>query len=151
MGQYLAQWIDSRPVVVLVTWCLLGALATLALYDWAEGQWRLSINPSVQALLPVSGQARDNLDRVNRHFGETEAIIVALYPDELFGAASLQAIGQITQALQTLPGVARVWSLDTAPVLAARDDELNMTPFTQAALEPLEVGERLVRAVRVEL
>lgn len=136
MGQYLAQWIDSRPVVVLVTWCLLGALATLALYDWAEGQWRLSINPSVQALLPVSGQPRDNLDRVNRHFGETEAIIVALYPDELFGAASLKAIGQITQALQTLPGVARVWSLDTAPVLAARDDELNMTPFTQAALDP---------------
>ncbi|WP_194241205.1 MMPL family transporter [Solimonas terrae] len=131
--QRLVRWIAGRPVVVLVLSLLLSALAALALFDPRTHALRLQIDPSIERLLPSNNADRALYEQVREHFGDGDAVIVAVEFKDLYSTEGLRLVQQLNARYRQLPGVSGVASLATAPDLVAIDGDLDVSTFTQQA------------------
>lgn len=135
----LVNWIAAQPRKVILLNLLLSLAAGLIIVDPQHLQLRLSIDPSIESLLPPDSADRATYDHVRESFGQSDVIIVAVQLDDIFSAETLKLADALNHRYQALPEVSGVLSLATAPNLLSRDEELDVRSFTQQARENPEL------------
>ena len=137
----LLSFLTARPGANVAVAVLLTLAAFLAAFDLREMEPRFPIDTALDRLLPVDGADRAALERVQRVFGDADAVLVAVQFDRVFTTDNLARIARIGRRLQALPGVRHVFSLDTAPNLIADGDVVDVASFTeQARRDPARVA-----------
>jgi predicted RND superfamily exporter protein len=140
--QRLTEWLGRHPLTVVAIVAVLSFVALLSCIDPTTGRPRLSIDASIDNLLPPSSEDRAVFDRSRALFGDTEAILVAVTLDPVFTAENLKRVSALNERLRELPGVERVFSLATAPNLMTAGSDIDVRTFTQQALdEPGRIRE----------
>jgi predicted RND superfamily exporter protein len=139
---WLARQATFRPRAVIGAWLVLCAIA-------AVGAARLEFDPTTESILAQEGSAwrfyQESLDQ----YGGDEILVVALESERPFDPAQLARVAELSRELAQLPGVRRVDSLATVPVIrtdAAGDLVLDpAVPADARADDPalLRVRERL--------
>ena len=110
----------ERPRQVLAFWLLLGGVATL-------GIQRLQIETSTDSVLDRADPARSFYQHSQSLFGGDEIVAVVIEGDQPFDPEVLARVVQLTETLQAAPGVRRVDSLATVPLI-------HMTPRGDVSL-----------------
>ena len=127
-----------EPVLRIVTrragWVLVAVLALTLLgasqiVDFRTGALRLSVDPSVDDMLPEGDEGRQFYDHVRRLFGSDETLVVALSAADVFTEVNLRRIQSLTRRLQEIDGVHHVVSLANALNIRSRDGDLAIEPF----------------------
>lgn len=108
---------------------VLGLAASAALIDPATLAPRFSVAPSMAALLPATGPARDTFERAQRLFGDDDIALVAWFAPDVFTPLRLAAWKRLTGALEALPGVARVESLASATDVRSSGEQTAIDAF----------------------
>lgn len=131
-GRLGGRWIEravavsvARPTVVLGAWTVLAVLA-------AFGVARVEIETTTESVLQRNSVEwsvyQDSLDR----FGGDEVIVVAFPGAEPFDPSVLERVASLTRALEGTPGVRRVDSLRTVPIVrASPDGTVHLDPALQ--------------------
>ncbi|MEQ8800049.1 MAG: MMPL family transporter [Phycisphaerales bacterium] len=122
----LSQRVTRHAGWVVAGVVALTALASASLVDWPERRLAIDIDPAIGTLLPAGGEAQAYLKRVERIFGQSESVVVALYPDEVFAPATLASLAALDRELGALPYVQSVTSLASAPLMRADGDTLDL-------------------------
>ena len=131
-----------RPRSVLAFWLGVCLLAT-------PGVMALRVDTSTDSVLDRSDPAWGRYQHSLELFGGDEIITVALSGEEPFDAAVLAQIERLSEHFEGIPGVRRVDSIATVPVVRATpDDGLELRPALKGApIEPRAraqyVSERL--------
>jgi uncharacterized protein len=138
----LTLWLARHPLWVVLAVAMLTFVALLSSLDPATGRPRLTIDASIDNLLPPSSEDRAVFDRSRALFGDTEAILVAVTLGPVFSVENLRRVAILNERLRELPGVDRVFSLAAAPNLMTAGGDIDVRTFTQqAAEEPQRIGE----------
>lgn len=143
----LAQRIAGHPGWVLLAVFAITVAAALGCVD-AQGHLRIGVDPSTEKLLPADDSDRVGFERIQRLFGDTDVVMLAVRFDPVWTAANLAAIDRLSQALQRLPGVKSVFSLATAPNLLASGEAIEVGSFTAQAAEHPQNIDALARALQ---
>ena len=104
----------------------------------------LTIDNSVDDMLPVDHPARQLYDGVDETFGGNDLVIVALASDEIFSESTLRQVLELTRAFAGVPGVDEVVSLATANRMEGREgtlvvrDLMAEVPQTEAGRDSLK-------------
>ncbi len=105
----------DRPRLTMWFWLVLSLLLAAAVV-------RLEFDTSTSTFLDQSDPAwqvyQQSLDR----YGGDEFIVVALEAPSAFGVETLEEVRRLTRAMEQLPGVRRVDSLSTVPLIRAGAD-----------------------------
>ncbi len=113
---------QSHPRAVLSGWAFLALLAAL-------GVGRLEIETSTDSVLERAGEEWSFYQRAQDRFGGDEIVVVLIPGDEPYAGAALSEVIRLSEALERLPGVRRVDSLATVPLVESRPDgELSLDP-----------------------
>jgi predicted RND superfamily exporter protein len=130
--------LDATPRV-LGTW---GLLLLLCL----PGLARLRVDTSTDSVLDRSDPAWAFYQESQERFGGDEILVVALQAQAPFDPAALREVSRLTDVFEGLPGVRRVDSLATVPVVyATPDGVLELHPALERAPEEPAELERHVR------
>ena len=121
--------IIAHPWAVLLLGVLVTAPALNRLVDFRTFQLKLEIDPSIEALLPSSGEALTVFERMRAQYGSDDVLLVAWLGDELFTPAHMAGLKRLTRRLERLRGVERVDSLATALNVRAGDDATEVEAF----------------------
>ncbi len=104
-----------RPRLILIFWLFSGLV-------FAPGIANLRIETTTESVLDRSSEAWQFYKASEKNFGSDEFIVVAL-PARGFGDTSVgEVIGQLTSRFEELPGVRRVDSLTSVPLIRSRPD-----------------------------
>jgi len=107
---WLVRQSTDRPRAVIGAWLVLCALAGV-------GAARLEFDPTTESILAQEGSAwrfyRESLDQ----YGGDEILVVALESERAFDPALLARVAALSSELAQVPGVRRVDSLATVPVI----------------------------------
>jgi len=106
-------------------WCialvvLISAAATLVLVDPRSGEVRLTVDPSLERLLPKDDPDLAFYHSSRKIFGSDDAVVIALRArdsEQILEAESLAAITALTLKLAELEGVSSTVSIATAPAV----------------------------------
>lgn len=122
----------ARPWLVLAILTAVSFVAFLGIYDPIERTLKLSIDPSVDSLLPAGSDERQFFDQTTTQFGSDDTVVIALAADDVLAIDVVNEVSELASALNQLPGVQRVVALsDAAWVLA---DEVFVDSGTLADL-----------------
>lgn len=102
----------ARPRSVLLVWACVGALA-------AVGVGRLEIETSTDSVLDRGAEAWSFYQESQARFGGDEILTILIEGDEPFDPEILAEVLQLTDTFQGYPGVWRVDSLATVPLVHA--------------------------------
>lgn len=130
-----AGWVVAGVVAIT-------ALAAASLVEWPERRFSIDIDPAIGTLLPAGDEAQAYLARVERIFGQSESVVVAIYPGDVFAPETLTALASLDRALVALPYVESVTSLASAPLMRADGDTLDLGAASPGDGEALRVAAR---------
>jgi len=131
----------DRAGLVLAGWALLTAVASVGV---ARLEFATAPSSFLDRLAPEWGFYQASLER----FGGDEIVVVALASDPPWDPAVLADVARLTRELEALPGVRRVDSLSTVPIVRVRSDGvLDLSPALPAH-PPTEPGLELAARVR---
>src|SRR5689334_13365463 len=102
-----------HPLWVVIVVAVISFAALLSCIDPSTGKPRLSIDASVDNLLPASSEDKAVFDRSRALFGDTDAILVAVTLDPVMTVDNLRRVAQLNERFRELPGAERVFSLAT--------------------------------------
>ena len=91
MNRVLRQ-LARHPWLVLLAVVAVTALAGRAIYNPFTGEVHLSIDPSLNRLLPANDPAKLFYDEVRRTFGNDETLIVAVHAPDIFTSRKLSSM-----------------------------------------------------------
>ena len=133
--------VARHPRLVLASVVVATLIALLLCFDPVSRNVRFQIDPSAEALLPVDDPGRAVLDEVRKTFGVDDPLIIAVrFEPSVYTEENLARTARLAARFKQLPEVSEVLSLATAPNLLARDDEIDVTSFTdQAARDPTAI------------
>lgn len=108
----LARVSASRPYSALLLWCAL-------LIFFGFGVAQLEVDTTTDSFLDRDSRSWKYYEWSQKHFGGDEIIVVALPAREPYSQSLLTQIVELTRELQRLPGVRRVDSLSSVPLIHA--------------------------------
>lgn len=112
----------ERPNPTMWLWLVLSVLLSLSVSQ-------LDLDTSTSTFLDQSDPAWQIYQRSLDEYGGDEFIVVALEADAPFDPATLESVRQLTRSMEDIPGVRRVDSLSTVPLIrAGKDGELLLDP-----------------------
>ncbi len=112
----------AHPRSVLAAWIAVAFLAT-------PGVLRLEVETSTDSVLDRSSSDWSFYQDAQELFGGDEIIVVLLRGDEPWASEALSAVVRLSEAFARLPGVRRVDSLATVPLVESRPDgALSLNP-----------------------
>jgi len=124
----LVRFAVERGGLVLGVWALLAVLAALGV---ARLEFATAPSSFLDRLSPEWGFYQGSLER----FGGDEVVVVALEAEVPFAPEALADVARLTRELAALPGVRRVDSLATVPIVRVRPDGvLDLSPALPEAL-----------------
>lgn len=133
----LVGWAIRRPLVVIGLW--LGVAASVAL-----GVPRLAIETTVESTLDRAHPAWSFYEETQKRFGGDEVIVILFEAERPFDQGTLERIDRLTTELEGTPGVRRVDSLASMPVVGTRPDgSLDLRPGYLPGLGPEDVRQRI--------
>jgi predicted RND superfamily exporter protein len=130
--------VPEHAVWVLGLIALFTLASLTAIVDVRSGTPRLSLDPSLDSMLPREDEGRSYYERVKRLFDSGESILVVLVDDDIFKAENLARIQQMTERIEMLDQVDRVSSLSTALNIRGEDGTLLIEPFFEEVPESAE-------------
>ena len=143
-----ARWVRfamARPGVVLGAWLLAAGLAGVGV---ARLEFATAPSSFLDRLSPEWSFYQESLDR----FGGDEVLVLALEAEAPFAPEVLADVVRLTREFEALPGVRRVDSLASVPIVRVRPDGiLDLSPALPAVLPPAsdpEARRALSRRVR---
>ena len=139
--QGLVRWIARHPLPCLLVVFGLTLAALAQIYDFQEKRLRLTIDPTIERLLPEDGRDRAVFERAKETFGDSDAVLVAVHFDEVFTPESIEKIDTLTRRMAELPGIRQASSLANAPNPLASGDSLELSSFAeQARSDPASIA-----------
>ena len=147
--QRFGRFVSRHPLVVLAFLLAVTAVALHGIVDLRTGALRLTIDPSIERLLPEGDDERVFFDRTRQVFGADEFVVVLLDgPGDVFEHESLERLVRVTHRLESIDGVAHVLSIANATEIASRDADVYVGPyFEEPPTDPAELA-RLRDAIR---
>jgi predicted RND superfamily exporter protein len=118
-------WIVDRPLVAGTI--LAGLTLVLAL-----AATRVEMDTSAEGLMVQNDPARTYYEQVKRAFGSDNLTVVLVQADDVFTTPVLQAVKNISDALERFDGVTRVESLTTVNNIRGDAASLNTDPLVGA-------------------
>ncbi|MGH8432554.1 MAG: efflux RND transporter permease subunit, partial [Solimonas sp.] len=131
--QRLIRWIAAHPLYCITAVLLLSVVAFGVVYDLKSQRLRLTIDPTIERLLPEEGEDRAVFERARETFGDSDAVLIAVTLDEVFTPAGIARIDELTRRLGELPGVRQASSLSSVPNPLAEGDMLDVSTFGEQA------------------
>jgi uncharacterized protein len=132
-GPFLAWLVRGsvhRPRTVLACWLGASLLA-------AAGMTHLEFDPSTASILVQEGADWQFYQQSLADYGGDEVLVVALESERPFDPALLGEIARLSERFADLPGVRRVDSLATVPVIRLGDDDaLRLDPVLPEVVRP---------------
>lgn len=101
------QWVLKYRWIVIIL-----MLALTGFFAWQMP--KMSIDNSIDNMLPADHPAKQTYDKVSETFGNTDILVVALQSDSLFFPSVLDQIYEITYEFEAVSGVTEVRSISTA-------------------------------------
>jgi len=142
------RFVVERRVWVLAAWAVAAAMAAVGV---ARLEFATAPSSFLDRLSPEWNFYQGSLER----FGGDEIVVVALEADAPFAPDVLADVARLTREFQVLPGVRRVDSLSTVPIVRVRPDGvLDLSPALPADFPPASAPEaraRLADAVRAAI
>jgi predicted RND superfamily exporter protein len=132
----LALSITTRPWTVIFSVLALTLLAFIivAMTRAEDGPW-LTVDASVENLLPAQAQDRQVWERATSRFGDLDPVLFVVKMESVYTEAGLRRIDELHRRLARTSGVSSVFSLATAPnLLASDEDDIDVGSFTEQAL-----------------
>ena len=143
------RFVADRAGLVLAIVAAITLVALHGIVDLRSGTPRLSVDPSIERLLPEGDEERAFFDRARQLFGADEFVVVLLEgPADLFTPASLERVQRLTRRLEAVDGVQRVLSLANAVQIEERDGDVFVGPFFETPPQDAAEQERLRQRVR---
>ena len=139
----LSDVIVDHPRLILLCVALLTLPALEQLIDFEKFEPKLDIDPSMEALLPRSGDALKVLQQTRQRFATDDLLFVAWTTDDLFSPERLAGLKRLTRRIQRLPGVIKVESLATALNIRAHEAVTKIDPFLQNLPADQAAADRL--------
>jgi len=140
--QRLIRWLAEHPLYCVFATLLLSALAFGIVYDLKAQRLRLTIDPTIERLLPEKGEDRAVFERARETFGDSDAVLVAVTLDEVFTPDGIRRIDELTRRFGELPGVRQATSLANVSNPHAQGDLLEVSSFAaQASADPAQIKE----------
>src|SRR5262245_19566348 len=119
------RWIDfgvRRPMGMIAVWAVLLLVA-------GSGLIRLRVETSGESILDRSDERWSFYRKSVDWFGNDEVIVAAVEAREPYDPGSLAHVAEITRSLENAPGVRRVDSISSLPIIEARPDgEIRLDP-----------------------
>lgn len=131
-----------RPRRVLLVWAVIAAIAEF-------GVVKLEIDTGTSTFLDRSDPAWATYQKSLREFGGDEIVVVALEGDRPYDPEVLDEVLRLTSAFEEIPGVRRVDSVASVPVIyATAEGTLSLEPalrdgFAMGTQKIHEVSDRL--------
>lgn len=124
-------------------WCiaivlLLSAAAVATTINPKTGELRISVDPSLERLLPKNDPDLAFYQANKRIFGGDDAVVIALRPhdrSQILAPDSLARIKALTLELSELTGVQSVVSIATAPAVQITEDVIYFGSITEQLTE----------------
>jgi uncharacterized protein len=135
-----------RPRSVLCAAALVALTSLAGLVSWPEHEFRLGVDPSLRALLPMGSRDLATFEEVGDRFTSDDLLFVAWVHDELFTPARLAAFKLLTRRIERIPGVIHVESLATAPRTVVHPDYSEVQGFLAELPRTAEAAEALREA-----
>jgi uncharacterized protein len=105
----------SRPVPTLFAWVVAAAFGTL-------GVAQLEVDTTTESVLVRSGAAWERYEQSRRLFGGDDVIVIAIEGERPLDPRAIQLLIELTSELQKAPGVRRVDSLASVPLVRTDAD-----------------------------
>ncbi|MBW2667520.1 MAG: MMPL family transporter [Deltaproteobacteria bacterium] len=115
--------------------------------DPVSGRVRLTVDPSIDAMLPEDDAGRKYYEHIRRLFGNDETVLVALITDDVFSRENLDRVVRMTKRIDALTAVHHVVSLATALDVRSIDGAMEIIPFLESM--PTDAEERVALRDRV--
>jgi len=109
---------------------------TLLLCIAAGGLMRIQIETSGESILDRSASEWEFYQRSLELFGNDEVLVAAIASKDPYDPATLRLVADASLALEALPGVRRVDSLSTLPIIEVIDGEIRLEPALDPDLDP---------------
>jgi len=134
--QRLALTSIRRPRTILSIWALISALAGLGVAD-------LKVDTGTSTFLNRSDPAWEKYQRSLREFGGDEIVVVALEGARAYDPKILNEILEFSSIFEEIPGVRRVDSIASVPVIfATTDGSLSLEPAVKESFRSSVHGIR---------
>jgi len=125
----LLDLLTGHPYVVLLCTLALCGAALVETVDLENRRFNISVDSSIENLLPAEGAALQTYTMVRDKFSGDDVLIVVWLADDLFTPDHLRALKQVTRRIEELPGVQSVDSLASATYVRAEEDFTEIGPF----------------------
>lgn len=144
MQQRNMRWSSRHALAVLAAVFLLTLCALAALWDREGGGVRLSVDPSLDALVAAGSPSRLYYEQLRRRYGNDEGVLVMLSAEDIYTEDVVRRVAALSDALAELPGVVKVNSLTTVPLVSAADGQIHIETVDPETLDA--AGLRRLRA-----
>lgn len=144
-GNRLLSLLDRPAAISLAVLCII-ALALHTVVNFNEAKLNVSVDASIESLLPSDGPALEAYEVVRKRFIGDDFLVAVWIDDQLFSPTGLRQLKAFTQQLENVPDVLRVVSLATATYVEAEDEFTNIDDFlaelpnTQAEADRLKAN-----------
>src|SRR5262245_63396087 len=97
----LYKWIVGRA-----RWIIAATLLVTAFFGWAAS--RITVDSSVEALLPQDDPEKQYYSEIRKLYGSDETGFVGVFADDVYQPAVLEKISRLTNDIAQVEGVASV-------------------------------------------
>src|SRR5262245_8026488 len=106
-----------RWIVAHARWIIAATLLVTAFFGWAAS--RITVDSSVEALLPQDDPEKQYYGEIRKLYGSDEIGFIGVFADDVYQPAVLEKISRLTNDIAQVEGVASVLSLTNVPDLVA--------------------------------
>lgn len=146
MNSKCLDWLVDHPYLVVVFTLVITFFAFTETIDLKHRRVRVSVDSSIENLLPAEGSALQTYAKVRDKFVGDDVLIIVWLSDDLFTPERLAGLKRLTRRLDRMPGVTRVDSLASATYVRADEEFTDIGPF----LETLPGDLKEARALKAD-
>ena len=121
--------ITNHPAWVLAGVLVLTIVALDGIVDLRTGELRLTVDPSIDRLLPDEDEGRTFYEKAREAFGTDEFVLLVIDAADVFEPSVLERLQRITNRIEKVGDVQRVISLANARQAEDRNGDLYIGPF----------------------
>jgi predicted RND superfamily exporter protein len=140
--RYAAWLLRHRPWIATAL-IVLTAIAAAGIFDPIHGVPRLSIDPSLNEMLPADDPSRRFYEELLERFGSDDVVLVCLSSPRLFTPEGLSTLERVTRAIEAVDGVHHVDGLANALRMRPIEGDIGISGFLEILPQSQLEADRL--------